>query len=59
MPGVIAPGTLANLASKKQGPPCISKHGKAIYEKDSFLDWLADWLGSGEKIVPTNTPSIK
>ena len=45
MPGVIAPGTLANLASKKLGPPCLCKRGKAIYEKDSFLDWLTTWLG--------------
>ncbi len=46
MPGVIAPGTLANLASQKKGPPCTFARGKVLYERDSFLAWLKGWLDS-------------
>ena len=51
MPGVIAPGTLANLASQKKGPPCTFARGKVLYERESFLAWLGVWLtgdSSGE-----------
>ncbi len=48
LPGVIAPGTLANLDSQKAGPPCHRARGKVIYEKASFLAWLAEWLSLPE-----------
>ena len=51
MPGVISPGTLANLASQKKGPPCTLARGKVLYERESFLAWLSLWLtgdSSGE-----------
>ena len=44
MPGIIAPGTLANLDSKHQGPPCYRARGKVIYEREAFLMWLEEWL---------------
>ena len=44
MPGVISPGTLANLASQKKGPPCTVARGKVLYERESFLAWLSLWL---------------
>ena len=46
MPGIIAPGTLANLASQKKGPPCTVARGKVLYERDSFLAWLKGWLSN-------------
>lgn len=36
--GAIAPGTLANLG--KDGPRYLIISKNAVYEKDSFLDWL-------------------
>ena len=51
LPGIIAPGTLANLASQKKGPPCTLARGKVLYERESFLAWLSLWLtgdSSGE-----------
>ena len=50
MPGVIAPGTLANLASQKKGPPCTFARGKVLYERDSFLAWLKDWLDNDSSV---------
>lgn len=54
MPGIIAPGTLANLASQKKGPPpCTFARGKVLYERESFLAWLGEWLdgdSSGESV---------
>lgn len=35
----ISPGTLANLG-KKHGPPYEIIGNKAVYEKESFLEWL-------------------
>lgn len=55
MPGVIAPGTLANLDSQKAGPPCHKARGKVIYEKVTFLAWLAEWLSLPEPL--TNSDS--
>ena len=55
MPGVIAPGTLANLDSQHQGPPCHRARGKVIYEKASFLAWLSRWLSLPEPL--TNSDS--
>ncbi|WP_294447912.1 hypothetical protein [uncultured Mailhella sp.] len=46
LPGIIAPGTLANLASQKKGPPCTLARGKVLYERESFLAWLKGWLDS-------------
>ena len=50
MPGIISPGTLANLASQKQGPPCTFARGKVLYERDSFLAWLKDWLDNDSSV---------
>ena len=50
MPGIISPGTLANLASQKQGPPCTFARGKVLYERDSFLAWLKDWLDGDSSV---------
>ena len=36
--GAIAPGTLANLG--KDGPRYFIINKNAVYEKDSFLEWL-------------------
>lgn len=36
---IISRGTLANLG-KKNGPPYEIIGNKAVYEKDSFLEWL-------------------
>lgn len=36
--GAIAPGTLANLG--KEGPNYIILNKNAVYEKDTFLEWL-------------------
>lgn len=36
---IISRGTLANLG-KKNGPPYEIFRNKAVYEKDSFLEWL-------------------
>lgn len=55
MPGVIAPGTLANLDSQRAGPPCHKARGKVIYEKVTFLAWLAEWLSLPEPL--TNSDS--
>ena len=57
MPGVIAPGTLANLDSQHQGPPCHRARGKVIYEKTSFLAWLAEWLSLPEPLTSSD-PSV-
>lgn len=37
--GAIAPGTLANLG--KDGPDYFFINRNAVYEKRTFLDWLA------------------
>lgn len=67
MPGVIAPGTLANLDSKHQGPPCHKARGKVLYEKASFLAWLSGWLSLPEPSTSSdlsvasaegNTPAV-
>lgn len=50
LPGIIAPGTLANLASQKKGPPCTFARGKVLYERDSFLAWLKDWLDGDSSV---------
>ena len=50
VPGIISPGTLANLASQKQGPPCTFARGKVLYERDSFLAWLKDWLDGDSSV---------
>lgn len=53
MPGIIAPGTLANLDSQKAGPPCHKARGKVIYEREAFLAWLAGWLSLS---APSTSP---
>jgi len=42
LPGIISPGYLANLAFKKQGPEFIRVGKKAVYTRESFLDWIED-----------------
>lgn len=49
--GSISCGTLANLASKGCGPPCICGGRNVIYEKESFLDWFELYLQGGIKAV--------
>ena len=41
--GVIAEGTLANLAVMKQGPPSFRSRRHVAYERDKFLEWFANW----------------
>lgn len=41
--GVIAEGTLANLAVMKKGPPSFRSRRHVVYERDKFLKWFADW----------------
>lgn len=47
--GVIAVGTIANLG--KDGPPYIQQGRNAVYEKESFLQWLKVYLEGGIKKV--------
>jgi flavin-dependent dehydrogenase len=43
LPGVIAPGTLANLDSKGEGPPRINlSANRVVYERASFVKWLIE-----------------
>lgn len=44
---LIAPKTLANLASKGQGPPFNWYRGRAYYEVDTFVAWLRQWAKGG------------
>ena len=39
--GIISARTLANLDSKKRGPPKKYISNTVVYERDSFLFWLA------------------
>jgi len=39
-PGVVSPKTLANLASRGEGPPFIKTGRKIIYETQAFIAWL-------------------
>lgn len=59
MPGVIAPGTLANLDSQHQGPPCHRARGKVIYEREAFLAWLAGWLSLSEPSTSSESSSVE
>jgi hypothetical protein len=45
--GLISPKTLANLHSKKEGPPCQMICGKAFYLKGEFVPWLRAWATKG------------
>ena len=38
--GLIAGGTLANLAVAGEGPPFLRLGKKTVYEKETFLKWL-------------------
>lgn len=41
---IVAVGTLANLAYKKQGPPYFIAKRQVMYEKESFLKWLRTYI---------------
>jgi len=43
--GIIKYQTLANLQSKKQGPPFTKCNGRVVFYRDSFCDWLESRLG--------------
>lgn len=36
----IAPGTLANYAAQRQGPPVFKVSGRACYRRDDLVDFL-------------------
>lgn len=41
--GKLSPKTLANLDSRKEGPPDrITVGRKVMYKKDTFIEWLAN-----------------
>jgi len=46
--GVIARGTLANLDSEGVGPGGYKGLKGVVYERESFLLWLGDWLSRRE-----------
>ncbi|MDR1509811.1 MAG: hypothetical protein LBS53_09245 [Synergistaceae bacterium] len=46
---LLAVGTLANLG--EQGPPFCRTKRHAVYEKSSFLTWLAGYLGKSTKNI--------
>ena len=41
--GMISVGTLANMG-RKDGPPYRRCSRNAVYERDSFLEWLKAWM---------------
>ncbi|ABB40197.1 hypothetical protein Dde_3403 [Oleidesulfovibrio alaskensis G20] len=41
---IIAAGTLANIDSRKQGPPRIKLKRNTAYERTSFLIWLKSYM---------------
>lgn len=42
LPGVIEPKTLANLASRGEGPEYRMIRRRVVYDRESFLKWLQE-----------------
>lgn len=50
--GILAPGTMANLDSRGEGPPKVNIGRKSAYPLDQFIEWFKAYIRQRAVSVP-------